>query len=139
MLLGGIGHEGEVIFGGELQIGLLLRRFGIHNIRIFDFCIGILLQIQCKEIGRGKDGFLRQCRIIPLAEHQRGNFKQGAATGGIHFLPHIFISVQEKAKKNLTEKLTKINEKRRFFFKQRKKFIWEGHFFRFVLVKQQNL
>ena len=35
--------------------------------------------------------------------------------------------------------LTKINEKRRFFFKQRKKFIWEGHFFRFVLVKQQNL
>ena len=27
------------------------------------------------------------------------NFKQGAATGGIHFLPHIFISVQEKAKK----------------------------------------
>ena len=34
---------------------------------------------------------------------------------------------------------TKINEKRRFFFKQRKKFIWEGHFFRFVLVKQQNL
>ena len=99
MLLGGIGHEGEVIFGGELQIGLLLRRFGIHNIRIFDFCIGILLQIQCKEIGRGKDGFLRQCRIIPLAEYQRGNFKQGAATGGIHFLPHIFISVQEKAKK----------------------------------------
>ena len=88
-----------MIFGGELQIGLLLRCFGIHNIRIFDFCIGILLQIQCKEIGRGKDGFLRQCRIIPLAEYQRGNFKQGAATGGIHFLPHIFISVQEKAKK----------------------------------------
>lgn len=48
---------------------------------------------------QGKDGFLRQCRIIPLAEHQRGNFKQGAATGGIHFLPHIFISVQEKTKK----------------------------------------
>ena len=99
MLFRRIGNKGKIIFGGELQIGLFLRHLGIHNIRIFDFCIGILLQIQCKEIGRGKDGFLRQCRIIPLAEHQRGNFKQGAATGGIHFLPHIFISVQEKAKK----------------------------------------